>query len=90
MLSAGSLRIETFEGSRPDLAGQLLIGISIEIVPLKKIKLLHVGACVHDEGGLTSQFALPNIARVSVRRAARLRCVLGMLSSLEAKVLRPT
>jgi hypothetical protein len=32
ILIAGSLRIETFEGSRPDLAGQLLIGYSIEKV----------------------------------------------------------
>ena len=38
------------------------MGISIEIVLLKEMKLLQVGASVRDEGGLTSQFALPNIA----------------------------
>jgi hypothetical protein len=61
---AGSLSIEPFEGSRPDLAGQLLIGYSIGIVIRSGAVLLH-------SGWLASlQLPCQILSRASVRRAS--------------------
>ncbi len=68
ILSAGSLRIGTFEGSRPYLAGQLLIGYSIANVIGRTAMLLRRPlSCVQFFG--KTGWSMPNTLSVD-----RLKC----------------
>ena len=70
MLSAGSLRIETFEGSRPDLAGQVLVGYSIDKVIRSRAELLRRTCDPLRVQSSHIAVALPKSITRSVRRSA--------------------